>query len=71
MVERGATSLASRPTAEQIARFSKLTTEERFRWLVDTLAVCHELATPETRRQWRKHKDAQGRDDTGAGEGST
>jgi len=44
------------PTPDQIARFSKLTAEERFRWLVDTLALCHELATPAARAQWRKHK---------------
>ncbi len=47
---------ASVPTPDQIERFAKLTVEERFRWLVDTLALCHELATPETREQWRKHK---------------
>jgi hypothetical protein len=56
MTERVRAQLASRPTAEQIARFSKLTAEQRFQWLVDTLALCHELATPEARARWRDHK---------------
>ncbi len=34
----------------------KLSAEERFHWLVDTLALCYELATPEVRAQWREHK---------------
>jgi hypothetical protein len=46
----------SRPTPDQIERFSKLTAEQRFQWLVDTLALCFELATPEARAAWRKHK---------------
>ncbi len=56
MVENAHARLASRPTAEQIARFSKLTPEQRFQWLVDTLALCHELATPEARARWRERR---------------
>jgi hypothetical protein len=56
MGEVPAGSLASRPTPDQIERFAKLTAEERFRWLVDTLALCYELATPEARAQWHEHK---------------
>jgi hypothetical protein len=48
--------LASTPTPDQIERFAKLTYEQRFHWLVDTLALCHELATPETRASWRAFK---------------
>jgi hypothetical protein len=59
MTELKRASLASRPTPEQMERFSKLSHEERFYWLVDTLALCHALSTPEVRRRWREHK-AQG-----------
>lgn len=52
-------SLAALPTAEQLERFSGLTVEERFRWLVDYLAVCHELAGPEARERWREHRDRE------------
>lgn len=48
--------LVSRPTPDQIERFAQLTAEERFHWLVDTLALCFELSPPEVREQWRKHK---------------
>ncbi|HEY8924084.1 MAG TPA: hypothetical protein VIU64_06860, partial [Polyangia bacterium] len=51
--------LASRPTADQIARFARLTPEERFHWLVDLLALCYELATPEARASWHQQKTAQ------------
>lgn len=51
--------LSSTPTADQIARFAQLTPEERFRWLVDVLALCYELATPEVRASWHKHKALQ------------
>jgi hypothetical protein len=46
--------LVSEPTADQIERFRKLSVEQRFHWLVDTLALCFELATPQARAQWRK-----------------
>lgn len=49
-------SLVSQPDADQMRRFAQLTAEERFHWLVDLIAVCHELATPEARESWRKHK---------------
>jgi hypothetical protein len=49
-------SLASRPTADQIARFAKLTPEQRFHWPVDTLALCYELSPPEVQAQWPNHK---------------
>ncbi len=48
--------LASEPDADQLRRFALLTPEERFHWLVDMLALCHELATPEARESWRTHK---------------
>lgn len=51
--------LSSTPTADQIARFGQLTPEERFRWLVDLLALCYELATPEVRVSWYEHKASQ------------
>ena len=35
---------------------AQLTPEERFRWLVDLLALCYELATPEVRASWHEHK---------------
>lgn len=54
MTERTRDALVTRPTADQIARFSKLTPEQRFQWLVDMLALCYELATPEARERWRK-----------------
>jgi hypothetical protein len=59
MTERARPALASRPTDEQIARFAKLSAEERFRWLVDTMALCYELATPDARERWRLHKAGQ------------
>jgi hypothetical protein len=49
-------SLETRPTAEQIERFSRLSPEERFHWLMDMLALCYELATPEARASWAEHK---------------
>ena len=59
MPERLHASLSSTPTADQIERFSQLTPEERFRWLVDLLAVCYDLATPEVRASWHEHKTFQ------------
>ena len=59
MPESEHTHLASTPTADQIERFSRLTPEERFRWLVDLLALCHELATPEARASWHAHKTSR------------
>jgi hypothetical protein len=59
MSERARGSRASRPTADQVARFRKLTPEQRLHWLLDTLVLCHELATPEAKAQWRKHKDSR------------
>jgi len=56
MSESPRPTLVAQPTADQIERFSKLTVEQRFHWLVDTLALCFDLATPEARAQWRKHK---------------
>ena len=56
MSDREHAPLVSAPTADQIERFARLTPEERFRWLVDLLALCHELATPEVRASWRAHK---------------
>jgi hypothetical protein len=56
MTDPSRPELVSRPTPDQIERFSKLTAEQRFQWLVDTLALCFELSTPETRAAWRKHK---------------
>ena len=49
-------SLVSRPTPDQLARFAALTPEQRFHWLVDTLSLCYELATPDARAAWREHK---------------
>ena len=48
--------LASSPDADQLRRFALLTPEQRFQWLVDMLALCHDLATPEARASWRRHK---------------
>ena len=59
MPERVHAHLSSTPTADQLARFAQLTPEERFRWLVDLLAVCYELATPDVRASWQKHKASQ------------
>jgi len=59
MTDGARASLWSRPTDDQLARFARLTAEERFHWLVDMLALCHELATPEVRESWRKHKAAR------------
>ncbi len=56
MNEPQRTTLASRPTTEQIERFAKLSYEERFQWLVDTLALCYELSPSETQASWREHK---------------
>ena len=56
MTDGTRTSLASRPSTDQIARFAQLTPEERFHWLVDMLAICHELATADVRESWRKHR---------------
>jgi len=58
MTESRRSSLESKPTADQIERFAQLTAEQRFFWLVDMLSFCHELATPEARELWRKHKAA-------------
>ena len=60
MSEKVTAHLASRPDADQLGRFAQLTVEERFHWLVDLLALCHELTPPEVRESWRKHK-ARGR----------
>lgn len=56
MTDRPRPELVSRPTQDQIERFSKLTVEQRFQWLVDTLALCFDLAPPEARAAWREHK---------------
>lgn len=56
MTEKVTAPLVSKPDADQISRFSQLTPEQRFHWLTDLLALCHELATPEARESWRKHK---------------
>jgi len=56
MSEKLTAQLVSKPDADQIRRFAQLTPEQRFHWLVDMLALCHELATPEVRESWRKHK---------------
>jgi hypothetical protein len=53
-----APELSTRPTADQISRFRSLTTEERFDWLMNTLALCHDLATPATREAWSERKQA-------------
>ena len=49
-------ALVSRPTPEQIAAFAKLSPEQRFNWLMDLLALCHELTPPELRERWRTSK---------------
>ena len=54
MPESSRPAVANGPSADQIERFAKLTAEQRFHWLVDMLAVCYELATPEARALWRK-----------------
>jgi hypothetical protein len=59
MAESVQAHLSSAPTPDQLARFALLTPEERFRWLVDLLAVCYELATPEVRASWHEHKARQ------------
>jgi hypothetical protein len=56
MTDPSCPDLVSRPTPDQIERFSKLTAAQRFFWLTDMLALCYELATPEARAAWRKHK---------------
>ena len=53
MIETARAPLVTRPTPEQIEGFSKLSYEERFYWLVDILALWHQLSTPEVRRRWR------------------
>jgi hypothetical protein len=59
MTEPQRATLTSRPTSEQLERFSKLSYEERFHWLVDMLALCYELSSREAQDSWRKHKDRQ------------
>jgi len=56
MSERAQRSLVSRPTPDQLERFRRLTPEQRLQWALDTLVLCHELATPETKAQWLKLK---------------
>lgn len=56
MSERAQGSLVSRPTPDQVERFRRLTPEQRLQWALDTLVLCHELATPEAKDRWRKHK---------------
>lgn len=56
MTEKAAVPIASVPDPDQVRRFAQLTAEQRFHWLTDLLALCHELATPEVRESWRKHK---------------
>jgi len=56
MADKVPAPLVSTPDADQIGRFAQLTPEQRFHWLVDMLALCHDLATPEARASWRKHK---------------
>lgn len=53
-----APDLSSRPTADQISRFRSLTIEQRFDWLMSTLALCHDMATPATREAWSERKQA-------------
>jgi hypothetical protein len=42
-----------------VERFRRLTPEQRLHWALDTLVLCHELATPEAKAQWRKHKASE------------
>ena len=56
-------SLASRPTADQVERFRRLTPEQRLQWALDTLVLCYELATPEARAKWHEHKARPPEDD--------
>jgi hypothetical protein len=48
--------LVSAPTPEQRAAFARLSVEERFRWLTDLLALCHELTPPAVRERWRERR---------------
>ena len=59
MNDRTRPSLASRPTPDQLERFRRLTPEQRLHWALDTLVLCHELATPEAKARWRKHKASE------------
>lgn len=59
MTDERRPSLAVRPSPDQIARFALLTPEQRFYWLVDTIALCFDLATPEARQSWRNHKHGE------------
>jgi thiamine pyrophosphate-dependent acetolactate synthase large subunit-like protein len=47
---------ASYPTDDQIARFARLTAEERFLWLVGMQRMLWEAATPEARANWRRFR---------------
>jgi len=50
-------ALVSRPTREQVENFARLSVEQRFNWLMDMLALCHDLTPPEVRERWRTVKD--------------
>ncbi len=50
-------ALVSRPTREQVENFARLSVEQRFNWLMDMLALCHDLTPPDVREGWRTVKD--------------
>lgn len=60
MTDEELEKLTHAPSREQIERFQKLTPEQRYHWWTDMLLLLHELATPEVRAAWRRHKE-QGR----------
>jgi hypothetical protein len=62
MTDPARPDLVSRPTPDQIERFSKLTAEQRFQWLVDTLALCFELATPRHAQRGASTRPAKNHD---------
>ncbi|GMV43983.1 MAG: hypothetical protein AMXMBFR64_56990 [Myxococcales bacterium] len=48
--------LVASPSREQVAQFARLTVEERYLWWSDTLLALFEMASPEARAAWRRHR---------------
>lgn len=56
MTDERRSDLPSVPTADQLERFAKLSVEQRFHWLVDMIALCHDLAPADVRAGWRERE---------------
>lgn len=58
--KKPARPLVASPTREQVARFAKLTMEQRYLWWSDMLLALWEMTPPESRAAWRRHRDRRG-----------